>query len=114
MIYSNLFLGFALIIPHIVFSQYSYVATTTGTEIVWTVPTNTCITAYTFEAWGAGANGLVAGTHGAAGGGAGGYARVTVISNPNNGETMNAIITSEADKAYNITVYNVIGQHVFI
>ncbi len=61
-------------------AQYDTTITTTGATVVWTVPTNTCITEYTFEAWGGGADGLttVTSDRGAAGGGAGGYARTTV------------------------------------
>ena len=76
---STLILGlfFTLISSIAAYAQYDTTITTTGAQIVWTVPTNTCITAYTFEAWGGGANGNTTTGSPVNGGGAGGYARVT-------------------------------------
>ena len=59
-------------------AQYDVSYTNTAGPISWTVPNNPCVTEYTFEAWGGGANGNPTTGSGVEGGGAGGYARVTV------------------------------------
>ena len=67
---------FLLFCSYNIKAQYEQRFTTAGTFTVWTVPNDPCITEYTFEVWGGGANGADA--QQSPGGGAGGYARVTV------------------------------------